>query len=161
VSRWERWSFNALAIVVTLSGAAYLWMKYLLHQDDPFAVVNHPWQPSALAAHVMAAPFLMLLFGIVFRAHVLSKLANGRRGRFSGWSSLVTFAAMAVTGYLLQVVTDPVGLRTLTLAHLVSSAAFVLGYSAHLVVGWRARAALPVGARWPAGGDPSRGAPSS
>jgi len=155
MTRGERWSFNALALLVTVSGAAYLWMKYLLRSDDPFAVVNHPWQPLALSAHVLAAPGLVLVFGMVLRAHVLPKLANGRRGRLTGWASLVPFAVMALSGYLLQTVTDPTGLRLVTVVHLVSSAAFILGYSAHLVVGWRQGVPLSERTSRPASGRPS------
>lgn len=136
--RWERWSFNALNGVVAATGFAYLWMKYVLQTDDPFAVVNHPWQPAALALHVVAAPLLMMVFGIVFRSHVLGKLTSGgRRARRTGWTSVVSFALMAVSGYLLQVAAEPEWLRWLMVTHVASGTLFVVGYAAHLAVGWR------------------------
>ena len=52
---WERWAFNGLNIVVAITGLAYLYMKYVLPSDDPFAVVNHPWQSSMLSLHVVVA----------------------------------------------------------------------------------------------------------
>ena len=55
---------------------------------------------------------MVVLFGIVLRSHILQKLAvNGRPGRGTGWISLVSFTAMALSGYLLQVVANPTGLR--------------------------------------------------
>jgi len=137
MKRWERWSFNALNVVVAVTGVLYFWMKYLLRDEDPFAVVNHPWQSQMLALHVVAAPLLMMAFGVVFRAHVLAKLtSNGQRARRTGWTSVLSFAVMAVSGYLLQVVSSPDGLRVLTAVHVGSGAVFAGGYSAHLVIGW-------------------------
>jgi len=133
MSRWESWAFGTLHLVLALTGGVYFSMKYVLRTDDPFAVVNHPWQPSMLAAHVLAAPLGMVVFGIVFRSHVLKKLAsNSGSGRRSGWTSLVSFATMALSGYLLQVVASPTGLRAVMVAHVVASAIFVIGYLTHL-----------------------------
>lgn len=147
MSRWEAWSFNTLNALVALTGGVYFWMKYLLETDDPFALVNHPWQSAMLAGHVVLAPLLLMLFGVVLRSHVLKKLAsNARPARRSGWTSFLLFAAMAVTGYLLQVVADPAWLRLLVAAHVGSSALFVAGYGVHLLVGRR------LAARWPAAG---------
>ena len=138
MKRWERWSFNALNLVVAATGFAYVYFKYLLASDDPFAVINHPWQPSMLALHVVAAPFLILLFGIVLRSHILKKLVSRHQpDRRTGWTSLVSFAAMALSGYLLQVASNPAWLSTLVVLHVVTSVVFVVGYSSHLVIGWR------------------------
>jgi hypothetical protein len=123
MSRWEAWVFGTLHLVLALTGGVYFFMKHVLRTDDPFAVINHPWQPSVLAAHVVAAPLGMMLFGVVFRSHILKKLAstNGP-GRRSGWISLISFATMALSGYLLQVVSSPAGLRAVMVAHVVASA---------------------------------------
>jgi len=137
MSRWEAWAFGTLQLVLALTGGVYFYMKHVLRNEDPFAVVNHPWQSSMLAAHVVAAPLGLVLFGIVLRSHILKKLTvNGRPGRWTGWTSLVSFSAMALSGYLLQVVSSPAGLRAVMVAHVVTSAIFVLGYSAHLIAGW-------------------------
>ena len=138
MKRWERWSFNALNAVVATTGVVYFSMKYLLATDDPFAVVNHPWQPTMLALHIVAAPILVLLFGIVLRSHVLKKLAsNYEPDRRTGWISLLSFSAMALSGYLLQVASTPFWLSTLLVLHLVTSGIFLVGYIVHLVIGWR------------------------
>lgn len=138
MSRWERWCFNLLGAAVAISGAAYFWARYLLRSDDPFAVVNHPWQPGLLAVHIVASPLLVMLFGMVFRAHVLKKLASPRPpARRSGWTSLLCFGVMALSGYLLQVASSPGLVRTLVWVHVASSVLFVFGYAAHLVAGWR------------------------
>ncbi len=105
---WEHRSFNVVAGLVTLTGLAYLVMKVFMESDDPFALVNHPWQPTMLSLHVVAAPILVLFFGMIFRSHTLKKLqshlASNRR---TGWTTLTSFGSMALSGYLLQVVTVP------------------------------------------------------
>ena len=138
MKRWERWTFNALNVVVGMTGIIYFSMKYGLVTDDPFAVVNHPWQPLMLSLHVVAAPVLILLFGIVLRSHILKKLGSKHQpDRRTGWMSLLSFVAMALSGYLLQVASSAVWLNTLIVVHLVTSGVFLVGYVAHLVIGWR------------------------
>lgn len=138
MKRWERWSFNGLNMVVAVTGLAYLYMKYLLPVDDPFAVVNHPWQSSMLALHVVFAPMVILVFGIVLRSHIIKKLvSNSQPDRRTGWISLISFSAMALSGYLLQVASSVAWLDTLVVVHIGTSIVFVVGYGAHLVIGWR------------------------
>jgi hypothetical protein len=135
VTRWERWTFNLLALVVTMTGCAYLWMKYAMTNDDPFSVVNHPWQAPILDLHVLASPAFILMFGIIFNSHVMKKLrANRSQNRRSGLVSFGTFAVMVLSGYLLQVSSDEIWLRTLLIAHVTSGLLFSVAYAAHLVL---------------------------
>jgi len=135
VKRWERWTFNALSLAVVATGFAYLWMKYFLQTDDPFAVVNHPWQTSMLSLHVVVSPAFILMFGIIFNSHVMKKLSATRLpNRRSGLVSLGTFAVMIVSGYLLQVSASEAWLQTLIVVHVASGAVFAIVYTAHLVI---------------------------
>lgn len=135
MKRWERWSLNVLALVVSLTGFAYFVMKYLLHTSDPFAVVNHPWQMPALNLHVLASPLFILMFGIVLNSHVVKKLRASRLpNRRSGYVSLATFAAMVLSGYLLQITSDAGWLRALVVVHVASGVVFSLAYAAHLLI---------------------------
>lgn len=139
MKQWDARAFSATILVVTVTGIAYFFMKYLMDSGDPFAVINHPWEPVMLAAHVLAAPLTILAFGMLFRSHVLKKLRSRRRSaRRSGWMSLSSFTVMALSGYLLQVLSDPAWLRIAVWIHVVSSVAFVVAYGAHLVLGWLA-----------------------
>ena len=132
---WERWTFGLLAVVVAASGLAYFWMKYFLEPSDPFAVVNHPWQGAMLAAHVLASPPLILVFGIILNSHVLRKLGASRiPNRRSGLVSFTTFFTMTVTGYLLQVVTGERLLQATIALHVASGLLFVVAYAVHLVI---------------------------
>jgi hypothetical protein len=145
VTRWERWALNGTALTVALSGFVYLWMKYGMHTDDPFAVVNHPWQSVMLILHLMASPAFLLIFGVVFNSHVMRKLrVTSERNRRSGLLSLGTFATMVVTGYGLQVVTDEWWLGVLVAGHVAAGSIFTVSYAVHLVVSIRLARRRPV-----------------
>jgi hypothetical protein len=148
MSPWERRSLHGLVGIVSLSGVVYLWMKYGLESGDPFAVVNHPWQPAMLDLHILSAPILLLLLGAIWRGHVAAKLWNGTRSnRRSGWLAIVTAPPMILSGYLLQIATDPLLRQAALLMHLVSGFAFVAAYAAHAVVAlWLRRANARVAA---------------
>ena len=135
---WERWTFGLLALVVSVTGGASFWMKYMLVDIDPFAVVNHPWQPAMLAAHVVASPPLLLMFGMLLNSHILRKLrATGLPNRKTGLLSLGTFVAMVASGYLLQVVTSEQLAQALVTIHVATGSVFSLTYAAHLVISVR------------------------
>ena len=134
----ERRGFSVLHIVVAVTGFAYLYMKYFVTNDDPFAVVNHPLEPYALSAHIVAAPVLVLFFGMILRTHTLPKLRGASAtNRRTGWVSLASFAAMSVSGYLLQTAVTPWLLSTWFWTHIVASVIFVTGYGIHFGIGWR------------------------
>jgi hypothetical protein len=138
VKPWERWTFNFLALAVTATGFAYLWMKYFQQNTDPFAVINHPWQSAMLSLHVVASPAFLLISGIIFNSHVMKKLGPRRLpNRRSGYVSFGTFVAMLASGYLLQVSTNELWLQAFVIIHIVSGALFSLAYAAHLVISVR------------------------
>ncbi len=136
MSRWQAWTFHILTIAVSASGMAYCWMKYLLKNDDPFSIVNHPWQPAMLKAHILASPLLILVLGMMVNSHILKKLKNGdsRANRVSGIVCLLSFTLMAGSGYLLQVVSLSGLYRSLVITHLATGAIFAVTYLIHQVV---------------------------
>ena len=134
---WQRHAFNVLSAAVTVTGVLYFWMKNMLVSTDPLAVVNHPLQPLMVDLHVVSGPALLVMFGVVFSAHIASKLAQRVPLRRSGVASLATFLIMAPTGYLLQVsVNEYVRLAVLWL-HIGSGLVFATSYGVHLVAGLR------------------------
>jgi len=138
VKRWERWTFGLLSLVVALTGFTYFAMKYLMTSSDPFAVVNHPWQPAMLSLHVLASPALLLVFGVVLNSHIMRKLrVPAPQNRRSGLLSLSTFAAMTASGYLLQVLVNEAWLQATVVVHVVSGAVFSVSYVVHLIISVR------------------------
>lgn len=141
---WERWAFNALHVFVAATGVVYFCMKYMMTTDDPFSVVNHPWQPAMLSAHVISVPLFIVFFGMLFRSHSFPKIRSPHRAnRRTGWMSLISFSAMTASGYLLQVASSSVLITVLIWTHVTTSALFVAGYGIHLVIGWRVNQAKP------------------
>lgn len=135
---WERRGFNTFHVIVAATGFIYLYMKYAMTTDDPFAVINHPWQPTMLSLHVVAAPFFVAFFGMLFRSHSFGKLrSRSPANRRTGWTSLLSFSAMALSGYLIQVVSTPALIRFFIWTHVVTGTVFVVGYCVHLSNGWR------------------------
>ena len=135
MKRWERWSLNSLSLVVAVTGFAYFWMKYLIQPQDPFAVVNHPWQTAMLNLHLIVSPALILIFGIVLNSHVMKKLRVPRLpNRRSGWVSLVTFGTMVLSGYFLQIAASERWVQVLVAIHVASGTLFTIVYGAHLVI---------------------------
>ena len=146
---WERWAFNALHVAVAATGFVYLYMKYAMATDDPFAIINHAWQPAMLSIHVVAAPVFIAFFGMLFRSHSLRKLRSPNpENRRSGWTSLIGFSVMALSGYLIQIASAPALITFFIWLHVAAGTLFAIGYSVHLVIGWRVarRPADPVGA---------------
>jgi len=145
MNRLHAWSSHVVTAIVSVSGLTFLWMKYALVNDDPFSVVNHPLQPLMLNLHVLTAPLLVFLFGLVFESHIQKKLKAGPPlNRRSGLIALVTFAVMTLSGYALQVSSAPGIARAALLLHISSSMIFVVSYLMHQVVTfrlWRAREA--------------------
>jgi hypothetical protein len=88
-----------------------------------------------LDVHLLASPAFALMFGIVLNSHVMKKLRATRLpNRRSGYVSLGTFAAMIVSGYLLQVSWSEWWLQALVVLHVVAGAIFTVAYGAHLVI---------------------------
>lgn len=138
MKRWERWTFGVLVLASSMTGLVYFWMKYLLVSDDPFAVVNHPWQAAMVAAHIVVSPPLILMFGIILNSHILKKLrATAVPNRKSGLFSLGTFFVMVASGYLLQVETGEGTLQALVAIHVTSGTLFSVVYALHLVLSVR------------------------
>lgn len=96
------WIWSATG-AVGATGLLYALFAYCMAPEDPMDVVNHPWQPVTLSAHVIAAPLWMFAFGVVWHSHVLPKLRTGARPRRrTGLTLLLLALPMAASGYLLQ-----------------------------------------------------------
>jgi hypothetical protein len=132
MTRFERWSVWSSSVLTFVTGVIYLWLKYGLETDDPFAVINHPWQPAVLKIHILVAPLLVFSVGMVALRHVWRHLQSGsREGRRSGLITLVTLGPMIATGYLIQAITDEGWLRAMAWSHIGLGLLYGLGLLAH------------------------------
>lgn len=128
----EAWCVRLANLLVIATGLAYAWMRYFLRPSDPFAVVNHPWQPAVQHLHVLAAPLLVFVIGLVWKRHVAMSLRLEVRERHrSGLALALAFAPMAASGYLLQISTGDAWRRTWVVVHLATSALWLGGFLIH------------------------------
>ena len=124
-------------------------MKYLMATDDPFAVVNHPWEPTMLATHVIAGPIAIALFSLAFRSHGLPRLwqASAVNPKIRARRRRRVHRVDRVR-YLNQVATDAIVLEASIWTHVSAGGIFVAVYAVHLVVGYRAAWAQKREAAW-------------
>jgi len=141
VSGLERALVGVSTWLMALTGAAYFFMKYLMSGDDPFSVIHHPWQPHALSLHVVAGPAAVFALGLIARDHILARIVEPRqrRGRATGLVLVALTIPMIVSGYLMQVLTDPGIRRVLVGVHVVSGALYVVLFAGHLIASRSAR----------------------
>ena len=144
MTAFERWAVWSTSVATFVTGAIYLWMKYLLVSSDPLSVVNHPWQPYVLKLHILVAPLLVFAIGLVALRHVWRHLkGKSQAGRRSGLIIVGVLAPMVMTGYLVQVITHQGWLQALAIAHITTGFLFAFGLLAHQFAagGQEARAA--------------------
>jgi uncharacterized membrane protein len=119
-------------LLVSGTGLVYAWMVYLVKPSDPYAVVNHPWQPAVQHLHILVAPFLVFAVGTIWRRHVWASIRFGVRSRrWSGLGIAGSFLPMAVSGYLIQTAVDPAWRKVWVVVHLVAAGLWIAGYLLH------------------------------
>jgi hypothetical protein len=120
-------------LAVAGTGLAYAWMRYLVEPRDEWAVVNHPWQPTVQHLHVLAAPILIFVIGLIWNSHVLGKLKNGRTNLAAGIGLMILLLPMTASGYLLQTAVDPWWRQIWIWVHIVSSLLWIGVFVVHQV----------------------------
>lgn len=133
---------HAAALAAAGTGLVYGWMRYLARPEDPYALVNHPWQPHLLHLHILAAPALAVMLGVFWVPHALQYWRTVRReGRRSGACLWWLALPMIFSGYTIQAVTHE-GLRAAAIwTHVISSLLWTLACLTHLVTHRFARGA--------------------
>lgn len=142
MNRVEVWLLHISTFVLSATGLIYAAMHYLMKPVDPFSVVNHPWEPFMIAAHIVIAPVLVLAVGLIAHSHILWKLENGAQiARWSGIFLMPLFAIMVVSGYLLQVITGT-GHPAVVWVHLISGTLWLLSFVIHQISSLRFRRSM-------------------
>ncbi|PYQ12489.1 MAG: hypothetical protein DMH00_06155 [Acidobacteria bacterium] len=139
IGRFEKLLLATATVLAGGSGLVYAWMKYITANRDPFSVVNHPWQPYMLSAHVLSAPALLFAFGLIVREHILGRYRDprARRGRRTGILASWLLAPMVASGYALQALASQSPRRATGLFHLGAGILFLVFYAAHVILGSR------------------------
>lgn len=132
MTRFEKWSVWSTSVAATVTGAGLFWTKYLVRSSDPWAVVNHPWQPWLLKTHILVVPLMVFAIGMIFTRHVWRHFRTRVRwGRRSGILTALATLPMVATGYLIQAVTHAGWLQALAIAHIVLGFAYAVGLALH------------------------------
>jgi hypothetical protein len=132
MTRAEHILLIASSALTALTGTVYGIMKYFMVSSDPYAVINHPWQPIFLKLHIVSAPLLVFAVGMIFRRHVIDRWrSDSPRRRRSGAMITGLFTPLVLSGYLIQVFTGESLLQGLVLSHVVTAGAFLAGIGLH------------------------------
>ena len=111
--------------------------RYGVSPEDPYAVVNHPWQPHFQHLHVLLAPLLVFAVGYSWRRHIGPRLGRrGLAGYKSGLGLAVAMVPMVASGYLIQTAVEPAWRKIWIGVHLVASGLWLLGYGIHQIRAW-------------------------
>ena len=134
MTRFERWTVWSSAIATGLTGLGFMWAKYFVPPPDQWSVVNHPLEPWFLKLHIVTAPVFVFAVGLIATRHIIPHLKKREpSGRRSGLIMVWMFLPMALTGYLIQVVSSPRWLVPLVVVHILTGCAFLLGIAGHRV----------------------------
>lgn len=141
MSGFQKWAVWVTSFLTVATGVAYFVTKYMVSGGDGYSVVNHPWQPVFLKAHIVVSPALLFALGLIAVDHVWDHIVTGVR--VSRRTALVTVASvvpMVATGYLIQVLTSAGWVRAMAVAHVVFGVLYAVGLGAHnAIIWWRGR----------------------
>lgn len=140
MNRFDAWLVHVSLLLVGGTGLVYAWMRYLAEPADPYAIVNHPWQPTFQHLHLWLAPLLVFSVGLIWRNHVWNHYRNSvRTGRRSGIALLLTLVPMVTSGYLIQTSVTEAWRSAWVVVHLAASGIWIAGHVAHAVAQLRRR----------------------
>jgi hypothetical protein len=135
LSRWEALFLHLSTLLVGGTGLVYAWMIYLVKPSDPYALVNHPWQPQVQHLHILTAPLLVFAAGLIWRRHVWAGWKRGIPDRQrSGVSLALTLLPMVLSGSLIQTAVEERWRHIWVIVHLAAAALWLLGYLVHQVI---------------------------
>jgi hypothetical protein len=132
MKRWEAWINHLGWGLVALSGIVYGWLKYFAASPDPDSRLAHPWQPTVLAVHVLAAPVAVFGFGVLFRRHIVARWTSGEPGRRRTGTTMTLLAIPVIlSGYFVQVLTGDAARRWTGYIHAALGLVYAIGYALH------------------------------
>jgi hypothetical protein len=132
MTRPQAWSLHVSTLLVGLTGIVYGYMRYCAQPEDPYSLVNHPWQPALRDAHILLAPLMVFSVGWIWQDHVWKRVRTGfRRRRRSGWALFALAGPMVLSGYLLQVAAEPCWRNVWIVLHVGGSGLWIAVYLVH------------------------------
>jgi hypothetical protein len=98
VNKWLRRALDSIFAVLWISGCAWLVLQLFFRVDNEFGATPHPWQPSLLLIHGVAALFALFVIGWVAGTHVEARW-RVKLNRGSGIALLSLAALLGVSGF--------------------------------------------------------------
>jgi hypothetical protein len=110
-----------LSFGISATGLAWAWMRYLLEPVDEFALWNHPLEGEMQRFHIRPQ---------------LKKYFTRQKGRLQKTGALLaaTFPCMALSAYALQLCETEAACNFWLIAHLASSAIWVITFTTHVLL---------------------------
>ena len=134
MTRGEAWLFHVSNALVAATGVGYALAAYAAVPEDPYALVNHPLQPTLQHAHVAVAPVLVFALGVIWARHAQPRVSSGARSRrTSGLALLALAIPMTLSGYALQLAVEPQWRSTWVAVHLATSGLWGVATLAHVL----------------------------
>ena len=133
MSPLERWSLHLAALLTAATGLLDGGLRWFGQRMGEFGPEPHPLLGLAQHLHVLAAPGLVFVLGVMVRGHLGAKLRAGEGRRTTGLALAFLIAPMVLTGYGVQVAVDPTWRRVLSWAHGLSAGGFLLAYGGHVL----------------------------
>lgn len=103
MTKFEKNSFIVINIIISVIGLIYFCYDFFLKVETPFGLRPHPQTSSLLHLHIITAPLLLIIFGVLWKGHIYPKLTkNQTKRKKSGITILIFFSLMSISGYMLQ-----------------------------------------------------------
>lgn len=139
MSRITAWTLHAAVVVMAATGIYLAWIVYFAadpaESELEMFAVQDPWQPWLVAVHVVAAPVLIFITGLIWFTHVWGRVKLGFEDRRTGGLVLAwSLAPLVGCGYLLQVVEAEATVLVLGWVHAAVGVVFAATYLVHV---WR------------------------
>ena len=134
MSPLERWSLHLAALATAGTGLMDGLLRWFGTRSGEFGPEPHPWLGASQHLHVLGGPLLLFALGMAVRGHLWARLQKGPESRRTGLATAFLIAPMVMSGYGIQVVTDPLWRGGLGWAHGISASVFLLAYLGHLLI---------------------------
>lgn len=126
MNRLYIYSFWSLLVMSFLSGIIFLYFRDIYITKELFTLINHSMQPVMLKVHIIVSSIVVFFLGAIFAIHAVPYFLKSKKRRILGIMLMLFALTMSLTGYILQVLSDPSFLSLLGWIHLALGVLFVV-----------------------------------
>lgn len=118
--------------LLTGGGLVWGWLRVFGEPSDEFSAYAHPSEPWLRDSHVLLAPLVLFLIGLVWRSHVWGRIQAGVvERRRTGIALMVLLPPLSLSGYGLQVAAEETWRGVWLWMHLTTGVLFALLWVLH------------------------------